>query len=345
MTGLPPATRLRRRDEVRMLHLDPIRGALEDALLRELPLRLRDGDLLVLNDAATLPASLPARTDDGERVELRLLEAPNEEGLAWAMSYRAGSWRTRTEDRAPSPELQLGARLRLGASGTSIEILERSSTSERLVLIGFDAEPASIPGLIYEWGRPIQYSYLTEELPLWAVQTPFGHRPWAVEPPSAGLMLDFDLLGRARAAGARWATLTHGAGISSTGDPRVDARLPLAERYEIPARTAHAISEAKRRGGRILAIGTTVVRALEGAYLRGGGRLLPGRGRTSLRIGPDTRLAVIDGLLTGMHQPGESHYDLLRAFAPSAQLEAASRHAEAVGYLSHELGDCTLVWA
>jgi S-adenosylmethionine:tRNA ribosyltransferase-isomerase len=202
---------------------------------------------------------------------------------------------------------------------------------------------SEISKLIYEVGRPIQYSYLKEELPLWAFQTPFAHRPWAVEPPSAGLMFSFELLNALERRQIELASLTHGAGLSSTGDPRVDVRLPLSERFEIPERTVRAIEVTKARGGRVIGVGTTVARALEGAVQRGGGRLIPGRGRTNLRIGPHTRLQVIDGLVTGMHLPGESHFEILRALAPESLLQRAHEHAAEAGYLAHELGDCTLV--
>jgi S-adenosylmethionine:tRNA ribosyltransferase-isomerase len=135
--------------------------------------------------------------------------------------------------------------------------------------------------------------------------------------------------------------VTHAAGLSSTGDPALDARLPLPERFEVAQATVDAVTETHARNGRVVAVGTTVVRALESAAL--GGPLRAQSGDTGLRIGPGFRARVVDGLLTGMHEPDSSHFALLAAFAPRELLAAAHRHAEAVGYLGHEFGDVALV--
>src|SRR5262249_17481681 len=142
--------------------------------------------------------------------------------------------------------------------------------------------------------------------------------------------------------GVRMATLTHAAGLSSIGDAEADAILPLPERYDIPSATVDAVEKTRASGGRVIAVGTTVVRALEGAAAEG---LRPGEGLTGLRPGAGSRLRVVDGLLTGMHEPGTSHFALLTAFAPEELLLAAHRHAEAAGYLAHEFGDSALVLA
>ncbi len=122
---------------------------------------------------------------------------------------------------------------------------------------------------LYREGRPVQYSYLAHDLPLWAVQTVYAARPWAFEMPSAGRPLSWEILLALRRKGVRWASLTHAAGLSSTGDPAIDAALPLAERYDIPAATVRAVADTRARGGRVIAVGTTVVRALEGAAVEG----------------------------------------------------------------------------
>jgi S-adenosylmethionine:tRNA ribosyltransferase-isomerase len=166
-----------------------------------------------------------------------------------------------------------------------------------------------------------------------------------VELPSAGRPLTWSLLSELRRRGVALAALTHAAGLSAAGDPALDRALPLPERYEIPNSTAEAIAAAKARGGRVVAVGTSVVRALEGRADAHGGALTPGSGWTDLRIGPATRLRVVDGLLTGMHEPDTSHFELLRAFAPSSLLERAHAHATASGYLGHEFGDSSLILA
>ena len=144
--------------------------------------------------------------------------------------------------------------------------------------------------------------------------------------------------------GVRVAALTHAAGISSTGSAELDARLPAPERYYIPDDTVTAVEETKERGARVVAVGTTVTRALESSRLTQG-RLTPGEGEATLVIGPGFRPALVDGLLTGMHARGTSHFALLEAFAPRELLERALEHAEGVGYLEHEFGDSCLLLA
>jgi S-adenosylmethionine:tRNA ribosyltransferase-isomerase len=160
--------------------------------------------------------------------------------------------------------------------------------------------------------------------------------------PSAGRPLSWEILLALRRKGVRCASLTHAAGLSSTGDPAIDAALPLAERYEIPAATVRAVTETRARGGRVVAVGTTVVRALEGAALKDGG-LRAGPGETDLIITPAFRPRVIDGILSGAHAAHESHFSLLAAFAGPNLLAAAAAHAERAGFLTHELGDSMLV--
>jgi S-adenosylmethionine:tRNA ribosyltransferase-isomerase len=140
-----------------------------------------------------------------------------------------------------------------------------------------------------------------------------------------------------RSRGARFATLTHAAGISSTGDPNLDSRLPLDEPYSIPSSTA-ALIEGSRHRGRVIAIGTTVVRALEhAAGLDGSVRA--GEGTATQRIGPLTYLRVVDAVVSGMHERGTSHYELLRAFQGDEVLDRMNNVADAHGYRGHEFGD------
>src|SRR4029079_17705641 len=130
--------------------------------------------------------------------------------------------------------------------------------------------------------------------------------------------------------------------ISSTGDPDLDRRLPFDEPYRISGNTARAIQQAKNQGRRIIAVGTTVVRALEHAAAHDGA-LRPGDNVATTRIGPTSRLRVVDVILSGTHEPGSSHYQLLRAFADDATLEKASGALDARGYLTHEFGDSVLI--
>ena len=218
-----------------------------------------------------------------------------------------------------------------------------ANLSPRLVELRFDADGDALWAALYKEGRPVQYAHLAHDLPLWAVQTVYATRPWAFEMPSAGRPLSWEILLALRRRGVRWASLTHAAGLSATGDPAIDAALPLPEAFDIPAATARAVAETRARGGRIVAVGTTVVRALEGAARQHDGIVRAGRGETALRITPTFRPRVVEGVLSGAHAAHESHFQLLAAFAGADLLTAAAAQAERGGFLTHELGDAMLV--
>jgi S-adenosylmethionine:tRNA ribosyltransferase-isomerase len=253
--------------------------------------------------------------------------------------FGVGDHRTRTEDRPAPPRLEPGDRLALGPLAATVE---RALGHPRLVSLRFDGTPDAIWAGLARHGRPIQYAHVPEALALWDVWTPIAGPPVAFEPPSAGFTLDWRALAAMRARGVAFATLTHAAGISSTGDDELDRRLPFDEPYTIPAGTAAAIRRARSRGGRVVAIGTTVVRALEHAAARGG-EVRSGDGLATGRIGPTTRLRVVDAILSGTHEPGTSHYELLRAFAADDVLARANEELTARGYRTHEFGDSVLV--
>jgi len=139
-----------------------------------------------------------------------------------------------------------------------------------------------------------------------------------------------------------FASITLAAGLSSTGDPALDRRLPFDEPYQIPETTASAIRRARSEGGRIVAVGTTVVRALEHAAAAGG-IVRPGNGIADQRLGPSSSLRVVDAILSGTHEPGSSHYELLRAFLDDDTLAEASAALDAEGYRTHEFGDSVLI--
>jgi len=331
----------------RLLVVDPAAGKMADFAVGDLPSRLRAGDLLVVNDAATLPASLQAHATDGAPVEVRLL-GPAEEGQWAAAVLGAGNWRWRTEDRPAPPSLPVGSTLTFRAASEDAEPLRAtvvaiSEVSPRLLRLAFDRQGDALWSAVYRRGRPVQYSYVRAPLALWHVQTAYASRPWAAEAPSAGRPLTWRVLLEARRRGVALAAVTHAAGLSSTGEPALDAALPLPERFDVPEETVAAVTRARAARGRVVAVGTTVVRALEGAVEANGGRLAAGEGRTSLRIDRHFHPRVVDGLLTGVHQPGESHFDLLQAFAPEPLLRRALAHAEQEGYLAHEFGDSCLI--
>ena len=144
-------------------------------------------------------------------------------------------------------------------------MVERLLDHPRLIALRFLADRQAFFGGLARHGRPIQYAHVAEPLALWDVWTPIAANPIAFEAPSAGFALDWRTLAAWRQRGIGFATLTHAAGLSSTGDPALDQRLPFDEPYRISANTAAAIGRTKAKGGRIAAVGTTVVRALEAA--------------------------------------------------------------------------------
>lgn len=291
-----------------------------------LPRWLRAGDLLLVNDAATLPAALC-----GDGFELRL--AARLGPTTWrAAVLGAGSWRDPTERRGEPPALP--PIVRLGAWEARVVHQEG-----RWAVIDLGPEWLA---MVYQAGEPIRYSYLDEEAPLAAFQTAFAARPWASESPSAALPLRWSLLLALRRAGVHVAALTHAAGLSSVDGATEDAALPLRERSDLPAATLGAIEAARARGGRVIAAGTTVVRAIEGRVLEHG-RLVPGEAQVSTVFAGTETPRVLDGLLTKLHGPEESHFRVLSLFGEPARLTAAFAEAARRGLRNHEFGDSALL--
>jgi S-adenosylmethionine:tRNA ribosyltransferase-isomerase len=339
----PAAQPIQRPPDARLLVVGAD-GSLRHTLRARLADHLDREDLVVANDAATLPASLHgfhART--GAAVEVRLagrrsLAADDVRDFT-AVVFGAGDHRIRTEDRPPPPPLVAGDVLRLGPLAATVT---RVLGHPRLVTLHFAGTVDAIWAGIAEHGKPIQYAHLEAPLALWDVWTGVAALPVAFEPPSAGFVLDWQLLRELAARAIGFATLTLAAGISSTGDPALDSQLPLDEPYHLPAATVRAIAATKATGHRVVALGTTVTRALEHAALNGTG-LLPGSGLATQRIGAGTPLRVVDAIVTGTHEPGESHYELLRAFVGDWVLERMTAGLEEQGYRTHEFGDSVLL--
>jgi S-adenosylmethionine:tRNA ribosyltransferase-isomerase len=311
-------------------------GEMLDGSIESLPDHIEAGDLLVVNDAATLPASLYGRDGNDSQLEVRL--RAQLDGSVWqAVIFGAGDWRTPTEERPAAPRFKAGEEV-IFSGDFRARVLRENELSDRLLDLEFNLTGADLWRSIYQHGKPVQYSYMNEELNLWSVHNVYSSRPWAVEMPSAGHALDWKLLLRLMKKGVRIVSLTHGAGLSSTGDEHIDRALPLAERFEIPQATMDAVRLTRERGGRVVAVGTSVVRALESACHGLSGF-------TDLRIGPGHKLNLVDGLLTGTHEMSESHYQLLGAFLPETFLLGISRHLEEQDYLTHEFGDSCLIIA
>lgn len=325
--------------QMRLMVVDPVRHTVHDAVPRQLSDWLQANDLLVVNDAATFPALVSMRHPLHGALEARFVDAPVEPHTRVVL-FGAGDYRDRTEDRAAPPRVHVGDSLWLG--DRRADVVEVSSLSPRLLTVAWHGSLDRVWDALYAQGHPVQYSYISERLPLWSVQTVFAARPWAAEMPSAARPLSWALLLDLRRKGVEVVSLTHAAGLSATGDPALDAALPLPERYEINDGLVQRIERARREGGRVIAVGTTVVRALE-ACVSQHGSLRAGVGVAELVIGPHTPLRVVDGLLTGIHVEGESHFRLLQAFVDLSTLVRASEHAHLHGYRQHEHGDACLV--
>ena len=334
---------IQRRHDAKLLVIDGARSIAHVAR-SDFATLVRRFDVVVANDAATLPASLAGVHDrTSAPIEIRLAArssldiAPPIEFVA--VVFGRGDFHMRTEDRPSPPLLRDGDRLTLGPLRARIE---RTLEHPRLTVVRFDADAPTFWRAIAQHGRPIQYAHVEMPLALWDVWTPVAATPLAFEPPSAGFIVDWQTIAAIRARGAAFTTLTHAAGISSTGDAVLDARLPFDEPYRIAAATVASIARARKRGGRVIAIGTTVVRALEHCA-SADGVVHGGHGVATQRIGAHTRLRVVDAIVSGTHEPGTSHYDLLRAFVDDATLRSASAALDAHGYRTHEFGDSVFI--
>ena len=334
---------IQRPRDAKLLVVD-VAGGLHHAPRARLADFLRAGDLLVANDAATLPASLAGvHQRSAAAIEVRLAGrrslAVDDVREFTAIVFGAGDHHTRTEDRVAPPPLRAGDALMLGPLRATVL---RTLAHPRLVALRFDGTPDAIWAGIARHGKPIQYAHLAEPLALWDVWTQVAALPVAFEPPSAGFVLDWALLGALKRRGIGFATLTHAAGISSTGDAALDARLPFDEPYHLSAATVQAIARTQAMGSRVVALGTTVTRALEHAAARSGG-MRAGDGLADQRIVAGTPLRIVDAIVSGTHEPGTSHYELLRAFASDAVLRRASAALDRHGYRTHEFGDSVLI--
>ena len=306
---------------------------------------LHPGDLVVANDAATLPASLHGiHVATGSLIEVRLagrrtLEADDVSDFL-AVVFGAGDFRTRTETRPAPPPLAAGDRLVLGPLNATVTAM---LSHPRFVSVHFDGSFTTIWAGIARHGRPIQYRAHANAVS--AVGCLDAHCRQAGSVRTAVGRLCAQLAGPGCPARARHRIYHHhpccwnfinGRSMSSTAGCR------STNRNEVSEITAAAIAATQRTGGRIVAIGTTVVRALEHAAAEDG-LVRAGRGVANQRIGPATRLKVVDAILTGVHERGTSHYELLRAFADAATLQHADEWLERYRYRTHEFGDSVFV--
>jgi S-adenosylmethionine:tRNA ribosyltransferase-isomerase len=326
----PPEARGLRRDQVRLMVASRGNGTIVHTRFDELPSFLGAGDLLVLNTSATLPAALPAERPDLPRpLELRLsTPARRHPDDHWVIELRLGD--------APFRGAHPGDELELPAAGRA-EILARYASSERLWLARLSL-PAPLERYLAEHGRPIRYRYVPRTWPLEAYQTAYALEPGSAEMPSAGRPLSPELLTRLAASGVLIAPLTLHTGVSSPERHEP----PYPERYRVPAETARLVNAVRGWGGRVVAVGTTVVRALE-SVAQPGGEVRTEAGWTNLVVSPERGLWAVDALLTGWHEPEASHLQLLRAAAGDELLDRSYAAAVRHGYLWHEFGDSHLI--
>ncbi|MFE1246144.1 S-adenosylmethionine:tRNA ribosyltransferase-isomerase [Fictibacillus sp. NPDC058756] len=323
----PPERRGIRRDYVKMMVLDKTTGHTEHTKFFQLDRYLKKGDLLVLNASRTVPAVLKSiREIDGTEVEVRLAHRKNE-----------SIW----EALPVSGNLKKGEIIRFSPSLTAT-VVEQSSDSP-FVSLAFNLCCSSLYNQIYSLGEPVRYEYIQEPWNLDYYQTVFATIPGSVEMPSAGRAFSWELLFRLQKKGVQIAYITLHTGLSYLLDDKwhkgPDKNF---ENYEVPEETVNLIHETKEAGGRVVAVGTTVVRALETVALEKN-ELQAHTGWTNLYITENTKLQICDGLITGMHEPEASHLQLLSAFVDKDKLYEAYKGAIEQRYLWHEFGDMNLI--
>jgi S-adenosylmethionine:tRNA ribosyltransferase-isomerase len=327
----PPEARGLARDEVRLMVAARGDGAITHASFRELPKFLDAGDLLVVNTSATLPAAVSARRADGSAARVhfatRAPHLPEEDW--WVVEIRSA-------DGAHPGAGRPGERLTL-AGGAGLEIVAPYASGARLLLARVDAGEAA-PAYLARHGEPIRYRYVADRWPLEAYQTAYATVPGSAEMPSAGRPFTAELITALVAGGVAVAPVVLHTGVSSPEGHEP----PYPERYEVPAATARLVNAVRDWGGRVIAVGTTVVRALE-TVADPGGTVRPGSGWTNLIVTPDRGVSAVDGLLTGWHEPEASHFQMLEAVAGAELIERSYHAALEHGYLWHEFGDSQLI--
>jgi S-adenosylmethionine:tRNA ribosyltransferase-isomerase len=327
----PPEARGIPRDGVRLLVARP--SALSHAVFADLPAYLEAGDLVVVNTSATLAAALEGtRRATGATVTVHFSTALPEGG--WADELRPGA-------RASGPVRDVVAGEYVDLCDGVLRLLEGypdpQATGGRLWRAQVNL-PLDVPRYLARHGAPIAYDYVPGHWPLDSYQTVFAQEPGSAEMPSAARPFTGQLVADLVAAGVTVAPVRLHTGVSSLekGEP------PLPEPYRVPATTARLVNQTRAAGGRVVAVGTTVTRALE-SVATPYGVVAAGSGWTDLVLGPDRPARVVDGLITGWHEPGASHLLLLEAVAGPDLVARAYRAAAAHGYLWHEFGDSALL--
>jgi S-adenosylmethionine:tRNA ribosyltransferase-isomerase len=337
--GEPPEARGLRRDQVRLMVSSCSNGQINHARFHDLPAFLNEGDLIVINTSRTRNAALSATREDGTPLELHLSTHLDEN--LWTVEVRsideAGKSR-HFEDARQGEVLNLpnGAAALLQGPYIS-DCGSNSLPSETLWLADLNLS-ASVEEYLAGFGFPIRYNYVKGRWPLDYYQTIYATETGSSEMPSAGRPFTPELMKRLVSNGIRIAPLILHTGISNveTHEP------PYREFYRVPGETARLVNETRASGRRIIAVGTTVVRALE-TVTDGSGRVHAGEGWTCLVITPQRGLRMVNALLTGMHEPKASHLAILEALGGLAHVKLAYEEALRQGYLWHEFGDLHLI--
>lgn len=325
----PPEARGITRDAVRMLVAHRSTGALVHSAFSTLPAHLEEGDLVVVNTSGTIPAAVDATAEDGTRLVVHLSTQVDERH--WVVELRRPAQRATERWHGPAPR-----RLVL-ADGGRLELEQTYADGSRLWLAAVD-----VPGRLLSWlvvhGRPIRYGYVERRWPLAAYQNVYVTEPGSAEMPSAGRPFTAELITRLVAKGVGVAPVVLHTGVASLEAEE----LPYPERVRVSPVTAERMNATRRAGGRVVAVGTTTVRALESAA-SDDGTLRPLHGWTDLVVTPERGVHVVDGLLTGWHEPASSHLLMLEAVAGRRLLEASYEASLAEGYRWHEFGDVHLI--
>jgi S-adenosylmethionine:tRNA ribosyltransferase-isomerase len=319
------------RDGVRMLVADASDGAIFHARFSELPDLLAPGDLVVINVSATLPAAVAGVRADGSRVRVHVAtRAPDLDGR----------WRVvelRSADGSRPVDGAVGERIALPGLHGPLTLVARYTSSTRLLLARLDGL-GTVDELLEHHGEPIRYGYVSRQWPLAAYQNVYATTPGSAEMPSAGRPFTTGLISALVARGVAVAPILLHAGVSSPERHEP----PFPEQYDVPAPTARLVNRAHRAGARVIAVGTTVVRALE-TVASPDGTVAAGAGWTSLVVDPGRGVRAVDGLITGWHEPEASHLWMLAAVAGESLLERSYQAALCHGYLWHEFGDSHLI--
>ncbi len=330
----PPERRGIARDEVRLLVIDRASGQLEHTRFDHFSEFLRAGDLLVFNSSRTLPASLSGCVEQGPCIEIRLAEhLPDDSWLALLRCQRGDPFSCGLR---PKMLVDLG-------QGLTATIRMRDEHIPRLWQLSFSKSGSELINAFYLVGRPVRYEYVSAPWGLDYYQTVYAREPGSAEMPSAGRAFTWRLLFDLQRRGVETAYIVLHTGLSSYLDEELDAQHPASEEeYFVSERAADKINEAHARGGRVIAVGTTVVRTLESATDEQK-RVQAGHGYTRLHITTNHALKAVDGLLTGLHEPEASHLDLLTSFLPAEKIKEAYQEAVRQKYLWHEFGDLNLI--